>query len=166
MPTPKNKVVKEVSPKSVFPDASAIAGTLTCNQGDFLVLDTSAHVLKAVTTGELGTNFLGIAAQTLSSGKPLSPIQGTDVDSSEGVPALAGPIYGVTAKVIANTGDAFVPGAPVYIKDSGTRLVTSTQPMGAKAIGVYQGANIASAAANQEIECLIGANYPTGNLSF
>jgi hypothetical protein len=123
--------------------------------------------LATVTSGELGVNFCGIASQSLVNGIPVSPIQGTDVDAAEGVPALDGPIYGVTASLVLKTSDAVDPGDVVYIDGaSGTRHVTATQASGAKPIGIYQGPSISSAAAGQEIEVLLGATYPNGAPNF
>lgn len=165
MGTQKNHVVKSISPKSLFDDMSnVIDSTCTFNQGDFLVL--TSNKLAPVASGELGTNFCGISRVSIVSGQPVSPIQGTDVDASVQAIPLAGPEYGTTNKVVAKTGDAFTPGCPVYIDGaSGTRHVTSTAGS-SKIIGVYQGPTIASAAAGQEIEVLIGAVYPNADCHF
>jgi hypothetical protein len=165
MGTQKNHVVKSISPKSLFDDMSnVIDSTSTFNQGDFLVL--TSNLLVTVTSGELGTNFCGVARTSIVSGQPVAPIQGTDVDASAQPISVAGPEYGITMKVVAKTGDAFAPGCPVYIDGaSGTRHVTSTVGS-SKAIGVYQGALVASASAGQEIECLIGAVYPNADCHF
>lgn len=165
MPTQKNKIIKEVAPKSVFPDMSALISTaLTHTQGNFLVLDTTNHLIKEVASGELGTNFLGISQTSIISGVPVSPYQGTDVDGQQSVPALQGPVYGVTALVILKTGDVANPGDKVYIDDTAKRGVTTTAGS-LKAIGIYQGPAV-TAAAGQEIEVLIGAQYPAAALVF
>lgn len=168
MPKIVNRIVKSISPKSVFDDMSALVDTtITFNQGDFLVLDTSAHLIKAVSgTGELGTNFLGISRVSISSGVPLSPVQGTDVDAAAGIAALAGPEYGVTVKAVLKTSDAANPGDKVYLDaGSGTHHVTTTAGS-KKPIGVYVGPLVSSAAAGQEIEILIGAQYPNDVCTF
>jgi len=168
MPTMKNTVVKSVSPKSVFDSCeNLVDATIDWNQGDFLVLDASAHLLKAVSgSAEDGANFCGIARCTIADGKVLSPYQGTDVDAAQGFAALAGPVYGVEAKCIAKTGDAFVSGCPVYVSaETSTRGVTSTAGS-KKVIGVYGGPTVASATAGQEIVCLIGAVYPNADCHF
>lgn len=161
MPTKKNFIKKSDAPRSIFPDATALIGaTTTFNQGDFMVLDTSNHVIAAVSgTGELGTNFLGMATCSVSLGKLISPIQGTDTDAAAGSPAMSGPVHGVTVLATLKTGDALVAGGKVYLDaGTGTRNVTSTSGSSV-AIGIYQGPAISSAAAGQQIEILIGAQY-------
>ena len=93
MPTMKNTVVKSVSPKSVFDSCeNLVDATIDWNQGDFLVLDASAHLLKAVSgSAEDGANFCGIARCTIADGKVLSPYQGTDVDAAQGSDSRRGP---------------------------------------------------------------------------
>lgn len=168
MPIKRNFIKKSIAPKSIFDDQSSVVdSTVSFNQGDLIVLDTSTHLLKTIAaagSGELGTNFVGMARVSISLGVPISPIQGTDNDGQLGIPAEAGPVFGVTALVILKTGDALVAGGLVYPDGaSGTRNVTST--VGSKKpIGVYQGPAISSAASGQQIEVLLGAQYPSGAL--
>ena len=154
-----NRIVKTISEKSLFDDASALVdSSISFKQGDLLVLDTTAHKIKAVAAGELGTNFLGISRQTIVNGKPLSPYV-TDVDASQAVPAVVGPVYGVIAKLVLKLGDALVAGGLVYVDAAnGTHHVTATAGSSV-AIGVYQGSAIASAVAGQEIPVLLKATY-------
>jgi hypothetical protein len=161
----RNKVVKSISPKSLFDDMSnVISSASTFNQGDFLVL--TGNVLLPVASNEPGTNFCGVSRATVVAGLPVAPIQGTDVDASVQPVPLAGPEYGSTFKVVLKTGDAINPGDKVYIDGaSGTRNVTTTAGA-SKAIGIYQGPAIASASAGQEIEVLIGAVYPNADCHF
>lgn len=166
MPTKKNFIKKSVAPKSLFDDCSkGVDSTISFNQGDFIVLDTSAHLLKAVASGDLGTKFVGMSRVSISSGKPLSPIQGTDVDASQGTPALAGPVYGVTVSALLKSGDTLHFGDPVYLDGaSGTRNITATQAMGAVAIGSYQGPTITASGAT-EVEVLIGQTLTSGTVA-
>jgi len=161
----KNTEVKIISPKQIIADAKPIVdSSVSFAQGDILILDTSTHLLRAPTAEAECSAFIGIAALDISSGKPLSPYIGTAVDAALAVPALDGPLYGNTYKMVAKTGDAFYPGDMVYAHiATGARGVSVS---GTKAIGVYQGKAIASAAAGQEIECLIGARFPNDALKF
>lgn len=161
----KNTEVKIIAPKQIMPDAKPVVSSATnFAQGDILILDTSTHLLRAPTAEGECSACMGIAAIDVSNGKPLSPYTGTAVDAAAAVPALDGPIYGNTFKMLAKGSDAFNPGDMVYAYIAGgTRYVSSS---GTKAIGVYQGAAIASAVAGQEIECLIGARFPNDALKF
>lgn len=161
----KNTVVREIAPKSIFEDATKLVNSsLSYEQGDLLVWDGTAKLLKVPTLEADGATFLGIARQKLVSGQPQSPYQGTAVDAAQKTPALAGPLYGVVARCVAKTGDAFAKGDLVYLDPAtGGRGVSSA---GTKAIGVYQGDTIASATAGQEIEVLIGARHPGDVLQF
>ena len=170
MPTKKNYIKKSVSPKSIFDDMSNVVdSTITFNQGDLLIFNSSTHLLNPISTlgvSETGANFVGISRVSITSGKPISPIQGTDVDAAAGTPAMAGPEYGVTAMVVLKTGDQIYPGDQVYPNGSaGARHVTIT--VGSKKpIGIYQGPHITSAASGQEIEILLGAEYPDQSIKF
>lgn len=158
----KNTIVRSVAPRSIFEDATEVVGSLTCNQGDFLVF-TGGVLAKPALESE-GNVMLGIAQQTLVSGKPASPYQGTAVDAAQSGPAQPGPVCGVIARCVPKTGDAFTKGCAVYLYPTvHARGVSSS---GTKKIGVYQGATIASALSGNEIECLIGSRYPDDSLSF
>lgn len=162
-----NNIVREVSPKSIFEDATAVVGTLTCAQGDLIYLNTTSHVLANASGGAEtnGATFLGVARVALTSGKIVSPYQGTAVDAAQASgQACPGPLYGVVAKLTLKTGDALVAGGSVYLDPgTGAQGVTST---GTKAIGIYQGPAISSAVAGQQIEVLVGTRYPADSLSF
>lgn len=160
-----NTIVREIAPKSLFEDASAVtSSTEDFEQGDIMVWDSgTGTIIKAALEAD-GANMLGLAKVTVIDGKVKSPYQGTAVDAAGAIVALPGPVYGVVAKMIAKTGDAFAPGALVYADPAtSSRGVSSA---GTKAIGVYQGKTIASAAAGQEVECLIGARFPSDALIF
>ena len=155
-----NRIVKTVLEKSLFDNCSALVdSTISYKQGDLLVLDTVANLIKPVAAGELGEAFLGISRQTIVNGKPLTPYV-TDVDASQAVPSLVGPVEGVVAKLVLKTGDALLAGGKVYVNGvAGAYHVTSTQALGAVAIGYYQGATIAAASDGQEIAVLLKSNY-------
>lgn len=159
----KNTIVRSVAPKSIFEDATKLITTLSCEQGDFLRYDSATQTIIKPAAEADGASVLGIAVQTLVSGQPTSPYPGTAVDAAQATPRLPGPTYGVVARCVAKTGDAFVPGQLVYLDPAtGARGV---QTAGTKAIGVYQGAAI-TAVAGQEIEVLLGSRYPADTLQF
>ena len=150
-----NRILKSVAQKSLYEDATPLTdATISYNQGDLAVLDSGK--IRAIKVGDDGSNFLGITRESIVNGKLKSPYV-TDVDNSQAISSIPGPVYGVTAKLVLKTGDALNPGYPVYPDPaSGTYHVTSTA--GAlKAIGLYQGPAIASALAGQGIEVLLGA---------
>lgn len=164
MSTPKNRVVLDQMKKSLFPDAkSVVTSAVSFNQGDLLVFDDTNNRLKVPSAETEAATFLGIAEVTVVSGKLKSPYT-TDVDASQGVTDVPGPVYNVEAKLIAKTGDAFNPGDAVYLDPaSGAQNVSSA---GTKQIGVYQGPVIASAVAGQEILVLLGCRHPGDSLKF
>jgi len=150
--TPKNRIVQSVAPRSIFPDVSALVdATVSYNQGDLLFLDGS---LIAPVTGDADGEFiLGIAPQTVVLGKPRSAYQGTAVDAAQAIEALAGPVYGVVAKLKLKVGDSFTPGVLVYATavDAQTVSITGTHP-----IGIFQGAAV-TAVSGSEGPVLLGA---------
>lgn len=151
-----NNIKRQVAPVSLFESAKfVIDSTVSFNQGDLIALDTVNHVLKAVTASTDAPNFLGVAAVTIVSGKVKSPYQGTAVDAAQAIEDIKGPVSHVVVELIATTGDAFVPGALVYLTATDAQTVTSTDPGTHDPIGVYQGKNIASASAGQKIEVFI-----------
>ena len=164
---PINNLIRGI-PKSIFESAINVIGSSNSwNQGDILAFDTSAKVLKAVSADSDSPNVLGVARQTIVSGKVRSPYTGTAVDASQAIEDIAGPAYSVVAKLILKTGDAFAPGALVYLYTAGdAQHVTSTQPGTNPAIGIYQGANISSAASGATGEILVGNNYGVSSLQF
>jgi hypothetical protein len=161
MPTvAKNRITREVAPKSLFADATpVIDSTVSFNQGDLLYLDESAHLLKPLTGEGAGATFCGVAPVTVISGKLGSPYAGlTKVDAASGTPRIPGPVFGVVAKLISKTGDAWAPGCAVYgTNNLDAQHVSSS---GTKQIGVYQGVTIGSAAAGQEVEVLLLSREP------
>lgn len=154
-----NTIVRNDGMYSLFPSAvNLIDATISFNQGDFLYLDTTNHLIKKPTLEANGGTFLGIALESIVLGKPVKPYV-TDVDASAAIVDVAGPALGLVVKAVAKTGDAFVPGQSVYLDPAtGTRGVATT---GTKAIGLYQGKSI-TAVAGQEIEIrlCIGNDLP------
>lgn len=162
--TAQNNIVKSVAPKSVFPDASQlITSAINYNQGDLLYLDTTNHLIKALDSDAHAANLLGVAMDTVVKGIIQRPYT-TAVDGSAAAGAIQGPVYGVVASFTIHTGDAVNPGDLVY---AGADAQTVTTASGnSHAVGVYQGATIASAAAGTKINCLVGSQYPGGALVF
>lgn len=162
----KNTIVREVGRKSIFESAiNVISSAVSFDQGDLLVFDDSANLLKKPSAEAEGATFLGVATVSIASGKLVGPYTGIpDAVSTTAISDIPGPVYGVIAKCIAKTGDAFNPGDLVYLAPAtSSRGVSSA---GTKAIGVYQGPVIASAVAGQEVEILIGARHPADALKF
>lgn len=158
----KNRIVRTVEKKTIFPSAKAVVGAASdWNQGDLLVFDDAANVIKKAAAEAEGATFLGIAEQSVVDGKLAAPYV-TDVDASIAASEIPGPAFGVVAKLVLKTGDALAPGDLVYLDPaSGAYHV---QAAGTKAIGVYGGPTIAAAAAGQEIEVLLGARHPGDTL--
>lgn len=149
-----NRITRSPQPQVVFPDMiNGVSSSTDILQGDLCVL--ASNLVRKVTTGDLGTSFLGIAQVTIEDGKIPAPVT-TDVAASQAIVSIPGPVAGVVAKLVLKTGDAIAFGAPVYLDGaSGAYHVTATQPMSGVAIGYYQGGTIASATAGQQIEVLL-----------
>lgn len=159
-----NTIVRSVAPKSLFESARAvITAAVSFNQGDLLVFDDTNNRLKVPAAEAEGSTFLGVARVTIVNGKLASPYS-TDVQASQAIQDIPGPVYGVVAKCVLKTGDTIAPGDSVFLDPAtGTRGVTVT---GTKAIGVYQGKAIAGAAAGTEIEVLIGCRHNNDVLKY
>jgi hypothetical protein len=144
----------------VFPEISnLVAATAAWNQGDMLILDQTNHLVRlAANEGEL-VSFIGISQISIANGKPLSPYTGTAVDAAQAVPAIPGPVFGVVAEFVLNTGDSLNPGDYVYGKPSvGPQVVSAS---GTQIIGIYQGKAVASAAAGTKVLVGIKCNKPS-----
>jgi hypothetical protein len=161
----KNRITRSVAPKSVFESAQhVIDATVSFNQGDLLVFDDTNNLLKKPAAEAEGSTFLGIAKVTIVDGKLASPYEGTAVDAAAAISDIPGPEYGSIAKLVLKTGDSINSGDLVYLDPaSGTYHVSVA---GTKAIGIYQGKDIATAPAGQEIEVLLGARHPADTLRF
>ncbi len=159
---PKNRIVRTIARKSIFEDAkNFVDSSVNIDQGDLVAL--SGGILLTPLTSEVsGLTMLGISDVTLVSGKIKSPYTGTAVDAAQAIESVQGPQYGVHASMKLKTGDAFTKGALVY----GSTDAQEVQESGTKAIGVYQGATVASAPSGTEGEVLIGARYPEDTLQF
>jgi len=162
MASGKNRIVRSVAEKTIFPSAKNVVNSaLSYDQGDLLIFDDTNNLLKKPAAEADGATFVGIALQTLVSGKLARPYS-TDVDASGAASDIPGPSYGVVAKLVLKTGDALNPGDLVYLNPAaGTYHV---QAAGTKAIGIYDGPVIASAAEGQEIEVLLGCRHPGDTL--
>lgn len=157
----KNRIVRSISPKSLFAEAKALVdATVSYEAGDLLFLD--AGLIKPVTGDADGATILGIAPQTVVDGKPKAVYSGTAVDAAQAIEALPGPVYGVIAKMKLKVGDVFAPGAFVYASAVDAQTVEAT---GANPIGIFQDASI-TAVAGSEGSVLLGAVGPLGSLVF
>lgn len=152
----KNTIVRTVNPVSVFPSAKALTdSTCSYDQGDLLCLMSGLIKKGAAETD--GATFLGVALETISSGKLASPYSGTAVDSAQAISDIPGPLAGVVAKVLLKSGDSLNPGDPVYLYPAVAR---SVQAAGTVVIGRYQGAAVTAGSAT-EIEVHLGQNVLT-----
>ena len=163
----KNRIFRSNSPKSLFESAKNVLGsTSTFNQGDLMCFDTTTKVIRAVTATTDAANCLGIADCTAVQGKKKSPYQGTAVDAAQAIEDLKGPVYGVTAKMVLKTGDAFAPGDEVYLADGqDCQTVSSVDPGDGNYIGIYLGASL-TAAAGAEGDVAILARYKLSGSDF
>lgn len=167
MSTPNNNIVRSVAPKSLFESAFPVLSTaVTYNQGDIIAFDTSSKILKPFSATGDAANILGVARQTLVSGKAASPYQGTAVDAAQGISDVAGPVYGVVASLVLTTGDTVTPGAKVYASAVDPQTVTATDNASGAFLGLYQGRGVTSAASGTQIPVLIGARYNLPGIQF
>lgn len=159
-----NTLARRVAPKAVFVDAKPVLDdSVSFNQGDLIVFDTTEGIIRKPTLETEGETFLGVAAVTIVDGRP-APAYLSDVDASLSIISVPGPEFGDVHRVMLKAGDAIEPGAAVYLDPaSGSRFVTVT---GTKAIGVYQGKALTAGAAGTEIEVLIGCRYSEDTLKF
>lgn len=154
-----NNIRKSVAPKSLFDDATPlVSAAISWNQGDLLWYDAATSLIKTITEATAqSVTFLGVARVKVVLGLLVSPYQGTAVDASEKAHGIPGPIANVTAELTMATGVTFNPGNLIYAVDSDPQLVTTVAD--GRAIGIYQGKAVASAAAGQKGEFYIKANY-------
>lgn len=154
-----NRIFRSDARKSFFENAkAAISTAISWNQGDLLYLDTSAHLIKVVASTANAATFLGIADNTLISGKLQGPYTGlTAVNAAEAIFSVTGPVFGVEATLKLKASDAFVTGGKVYLVEGGdTQTVTSTDPGGDLFIGFFQDAATTAAAGDQGTILLCG----------
>lgn len=164
--SPINNIVRSIAPKSLIEDAKPVlSSAVSYNQGDLIAFDTSSKLLKAIDATADAEFFLGVATQTVISGKTKSPYTGTAVDASQAIESVKGPVFGVICSLILKTGDAFAHLAPVYLVAANAQTVTSTDPGDGFSIGLYQGATVSSATAGQKGDVLVGARYGLAGLS-
>lgn len=157
--TAKNRIVRSPRPGSAFESAlKLIDSTITWNQGDLLYLDTTNHLIKAMASDTTGLTCLGIARQSIASGKPVSAYTGTAVDASQAIEDIAGPVYGVIANLKLKSGDIFVPGQSVFGTTTDAQTVSAS---GTNAIGLFQDAQI-TASSTSTGNILLGAKIGAG----
>lgn len=159
-----DSIVRGGPGKSVFEDGkAAVSSASTWNQGDFLYLDTTAHVMKSVTATGNAATILGVADCSVTAGKLVGPYDGlTAVNASSQSPGFTGPKYGVVSNKTLKTADAFNIGDKVYLADGlDAQSVSSTDPGDHNYVGIFQGpSTVASAAAGQQGQILIISAYP------
>lgn len=157
--TAKNLITRSVRPGSIFESALAlISSAVSFNQGDLLYLDTVNHLIKPVTADADGATILGISRATIVNGKLISSYSGTAVDASQAIEDIAGPQFGIIARLKLKSGDAFVPGGAVYACAVDAQTVSST---GTNKIGIFQDASI-TASSGSTGQVLLGCNIGSG----
>lgn len=143
--TAKNTIVRSPAPYAPIEDMKNFLTTsLTFNQGDLLALDTTNHCVKVIAADGDTAAFIGVAMQSIKNGLLSSPYT-TSVDSNQGQTNFVGPMAGVEATCILNSGDTFHPGDKVYPigASGGTQTVsTSSNSSARKPCGYYMGAQV------------------------
>lgn len=159
-----NTLARRVATKTIFVDAKPVLdSSVSFNQGDLLVLDATANLIKKPALETEAATFLGVAVVTIVAGKPAGVYQ-SDVDASAAIQSVPGPEYGDVHRVILKGGDAIEPGDSVYLDPAtGSRAVSVS---GTLPIGIYQGKALTAAAAGTEIEVLIGSRIGGAVLQF
>jgi|SRR6267143_7176819 len=159
----KNTKVREISDKSIFPDATTvITSTTTFASGDLLVFDDTLNKIVVPTLEADGATFLGVAVVSVTNGHA-KDVYTTDVDASVAITSIPGPVYGSVFKSFLKVGDVLNPGDSVFLYPTGgTNFV---QAAGTKAIGIYQGKTV-TAVTGTEVEILYGARHPGDTLRF
>jgi hypothetical protein len=162
MPTiAKNRIVRSVAPNSAIADlTSVLSSAISYNQGDLLYFDDALNLVKPIAADANGATFLGIAQQSVVSGVPKPVYQGTAVDASVAIEGLAGPAYGVEAKMKLKSGDVFNPGDLVYGTAVDAQTVSSA---GTNAIGIYVGSTVTAASGSEGVVRL-GLRFRTSGL--
>lgn len=159
-----NNLIREVNPgRSLFASLKPVLSTAcTWNQGDILTYDATNNVLKAATGSGSGANLVGVAVNTIVAGIMPSPYQGTAVDASQAIEDASGPLFGNVFQMNMVSGDAWQPGQLAYLTGD-PQTVTSAAT--GSAVGVYQGAAVASAVTGQFGDFMIGARYNLSGLT-
>jgi hypothetical protein len=161
-----NNIVRSVRPGAVFESAKSVITTaVSYNQGDLICFDDTNNRLKAVALTADAATILGVAIQTIVSGKVVGPYSGTAVDASVALSDLKGPVYGVVASLKLKVGDSFAPGDKVYVTVTDAQTVTVTDPGDANHIGIYQGAAV-TAAAGSKGDIMVGNRFGGTGLQF
>jgi hypothetical protein len=151
--TPKNRIVRSPAPNTFFGDAFPVVdATISWNQGDLLYYDIVAFLIKPVTADADAATILGIAQQTILNGKPYPVYLGTQVDASAAIEALAGPVFGVEAKMKLNVGDTFTPGLPVFATAVDAQTISSA---GLNPVGYFVGPLVTAVAGSEGVVKLV-----------
>lgn len=175
--TSANRIVRNgAMAKTLFEDGkSAVTSASSWGQGVLCFFDTTAHAIKQIAALNDTDTLVGISDNVVTSGKLAGPYDGlTPVDAAQVTPGFVGPKFGCTGRLTLKTGDAFNPGDKVYLVDAldnATVSVTDSGGMGhvGNYVGIFVGTPVASAAAGQTGDVLIGCRYPAGaqaNLQF
>lgn len=167
MTTAINNIIRQgAQGRSMFASAlPVLSSAVSYNQGDLLCFDTSGNVLAVAATANVA-NFLGVAINTVVSGVPASPYPGVPV--TEAASDMGGPLFGVVATFTLETGSDLAPGDLVYLSAVGAQTVADSDPGSNGSIGIYTGTQgtLASSAAGQKVDILVGARFGMSGLTF
>lgn len=157
MATGKNTTARKIATNFVVADIKPlVTSSVSFNQGDFLIMDTTDHIVAAPASETDGANLLGVASVDIVDGVLRSAIS-TDVDASLASPSIPGPSYGDEFLVVLKNSVTAHPGDALYLDPAtGTRGVTTT---GTKKIGVWTGAQFTGDGTTEK-PAKIGARYP------
>lgn len=162
-----NTVKRKVATNSIIADIqNMLISTSSFNEGDFLMVDTTNHVIKKLVGETDGVTFAGVALVTIVNGVFPSGYV-TSTDASLKTPSVPGPNFGDEYGCLLKSGDTLSAGDAVYADPaSATRGV---QAAGTKIIGIYtgaEGASVTGVTGGLEITCKIGSRYPGDTLKF
>lgn len=160
---PVNSLKRKVARNTVIADATPVINvSLSYNQGDLLILNSSTHLLALPVAESDGANFVGISPVTIQNGKVASALTFDNATASCSIP---GPEYGDEHEVILSSGQTVHAGDSVYLDPTnGTRNV---QASGSNIIGTYtgaEGASVTGATGGSPITCKIFSRYPGNTL--
>ena len=161
----KNRIVRSITQNAVFEDCTnLLTSSISWNQGDQLVYDSSAKTVRAMATESSDSaNFLGIAIVTIVNGAIQGAYGTLATGSQTASGGIPGPVFGVEASWFLKSGDALSPGSSVYAyptTNAQTVAATGTSP-----IGVYNGPAITGTGTNT-VNVRVGCTFQKGNLAW
>lgn len=160
-----NPIFRRVNRNSLAEDiTAAIGASATFNAGDFLTFNGTSKTFGTLAGESDSVNFAGVAVQSILNGKPVSAYV-SDVDASQGYPAVKGPEFGDEVFATLKAGDAVTPGIPLYYNPGATPKNGVTVTAGTKIIGYYFGPSLTGApSTGTVIPIKLGCRYINSGL--